>query len=336
MIRRVKQKAFNLVSRSVGTCDINESIIVFGSPRSGTTWLAEMLKGLPGYKLLNEPLRLSTNPRARDAGFEWRTHLPPGTDSPVREEHLRGVLQGHVDLGPAWHFRSDGLFGKLWEHVSCNSAVVKFCRLGRMLHWVAERFDVRGMVVVIRHPCAVISSRLQMGENWKGKDEEKKQIPVSCRYGGKIPERICDEFSHIFEGVEHWVEHLAISWALDYYFAFYDHPRGSEDYPWILTSYEQLLLDGEEELERIVSKLGGEVTDTMLSQIGTASSFASDSFRMDVRHQLTKWKSKLTDRQVRDILEVAEAFQLDFYEEDPAPNRDRLLQFQESAVPPLL
>jgi len=87
------------------------------------------------------------------------------------------------------------------------------------------------------------------------------------------------------------------------------------------------------EQERIVSKLGGEVTDTMLSQIGTASSFASDSFRIDVRHQLTKWKSKLTRKQVAGIMEVVEAFQLDFYKEDPVPDRGRLLQFQESTAP---
>lgn len=201
-----------------------------------------------------------------------------------------------------------------------------------MLHWMAERYDVRGTVVIIRHPCAVIASRLQMGENWSGSVEKKKEVPVSRRFGGEIPNSICDEFAHVFEETKLWVEHLAIDWALDYYFAFHEHPRGRGDYPWVLTSYERLLTEGEDELKRIISALGAEVPREMRSQIGEASSFAAENFRPDIHHQLTKWQSVLTERQVRAILDVTKAFRLDFYTEEPIPNFERLFQFQDSTV----
>ena len=54
-----------------------DTIVVAGSPRSGTTWLAELLRRLPGYKFLNEPLLLPNNPAAQEVGFEWRTHIAP-------------------------------------------------------------------------------------------------------------------------------------------------------------------------------------------------------------------------------------------------------------------
>lgn len=333
LIDTMKRAAFDLISRSVGACDVNSTVVVSGSPRSGTTWLAEILRGLPDYKLINEPLRLSTNSRARDAGFEWRTHLSPGAVAPEKESYLRDVLNGHVELGPAWHFRSNNLPGKLREHVSRNRAVVKFCRLGRMLHWMADRFDVRSTVVIIRHPCAVIASRLQMGENWKGRNEEKKELPISRRYGGKIPDRTCSEFAHVFESAELWVEHLAIGWALDHYFALHEHSCRTKDYPWILTSYERLLAEGQNELRRIISALGGEVSDEMRSQMVEASAFAANDFQADVQHQLTKWQSELTTKQIDAILQVAEAFRLDFYTAEPTPDYHELYQFQRSSLP---
>ena len=151
---------------------MEDTIVVSGSPRSGTTWLAEIFRELPSYKLINEPLRLSTNPRAREAGFKWRTHVAPGEKRPELQSHLEDVLRGRVELGPAWHLRESNLLGKLQEYLVRRKLVVKFCRAGRMLHWMADRVPSRGIVVIIRHPCAVIASMLNMGDNWKPQDVE--------------------------------------------------------------------------------------------------------------------------------------------------------------------
>lgn len=40
--------------------------------------------------------------------------------------------------------------------------------------------------------------------------------------------------------------------------------------------------------------------------------------------QLVKWKKKLSERQVKDILKVVHWFGLDFYTEDPEPDYDAL------------
>lgn len=60
--------------------------------------------------------------------------------------------------------------------MSCNRAVVKLCRVGCMLHWIAEKFDIRGTVVIIRPPRAVIASQLQIEKTGKGAIQKRKSF----------------------------------------------------------------------------------------------------------------------------------------------------------------
>ena len=45
--------------RWVGRGAVRDAVVVAGSPRSGTTWLAEILAAMPQYKLIDEPLHLN-------------------------------------------------------------------------------------------------------------------------------------------------------------------------------------------------------------------------------------------------------------------------------------
>ena len=72
--------------------DLNDTIILAGSPRSGTTWLMEILRIIPGYTTLFEPLNPLYLPKSFEIGFRSRTYLQQGEDWPKGEEHLRKIL----------------------------------------------------------------------------------------------------------------------------------------------------------------------------------------------------------------------------------------------------
>jgi hypothetical protein len=67
MSRSVKDIIFALAG---GGAVEEEAIVVTGSPRSGTTWFLELLRTLPGYKAMNEPLMYE---EARIRGGPQRT-----------------------------------------------------------------------------------------------------------------------------------------------------------------------------------------------------------------------------------------------------------------------
>jgi hypothetical protein len=322
----IKKQIFDRLTEWFGTCRPENTIIVAGAPRSGTTWLAELIRELPRYKMINEPLRLSTNPRARRAGFDWRTRVAPREARPKLEQHLRDILQGRVELGPAWHFQSTHGLGKLISHLANDRAVVKLCRAGRMLHWIHRVSSVRNSVSIVRHPCAVVASMLKMGNNWQPPDdyEATRLVESAPDY---LPDHIGRRLQSLPDKCSCWVGHLALQWSLDHYFALHHDAEGS--FPWVLTTYEELLSNGEHELNRILGSWDFRLTAAMRDRFRTPSEFASDTLRVDkIQTQLTKWKRELSPAQTDAILDVARAFDLSIYGDSPYPETDELEGFR--------
>jgi len=302
----------------------SDTVVVAGAPRSGTTWLAEMLRGLPKYKFLNEPLFLRNNPAAREAGLGWRTHLAPEEESPVAEAFFEKVLSGQVARGPLWHYESSSSAGRLVEHIRNPNLVVKFCRAGRLLHWLLRRFEVRGTVMIIRHPCAVIASQLEHG-GW-APDQLAHDIG-SEEAVGQIPDEVRDRFAEVLGNVSSRLEMMTARWCLDYYIPLIEY--GDYGHPWVLVSYERLVLDGEGQMNRVLSALDAEMTDDIRNQLTAASAYASSDLTVnDERKQLNKWRSRLSEEQIDQILDIVSAFGLDFYTEELEPDYDQLAQLE--------
>ena len=137
--------------------DIRQTIVIAGSPRSGTTWLAELLNTIPRSAILWEPLFLDADPQLPKIGFGWRTYVPPDRDRPEMEAYLRRVLTGRV-LNP-WTLQRTSLRDvyrvKRW--------IVKFVRANMLLPWLTLRFPTRRPLLLVRHPCAVVASQIRNG-----------------------------------------------------------------------------------------------------------------------------------------------------------------------------
>jgi len=206
---------------------------------------------------------------------------------------------------------------KFTEHVTHRRVIIKLCRAGRMLKWVHERFDHRGTVLIVRHPCAVIASMLTMGDNW-----QPSRAPTSYSLVDHLPGSLSPEIERrirkLPSNANCWTGRLALQWSLDYYYALKRDIGDSP--PWTTVTYEELLTKSETELKRIVNVLGGRLTESMKDQIGAPSGFASGSLETEQsRHQLLKWRDQLTDAQTEAVLSVADVFFPGVYDESPCP-----------------
>ena len=161
--RKVIAQARGLVNPSLvrlgrrGDYDIGRTLVIAGFPRSGTTWLAEMIAAVPGTGILFEPLDFQRLKAARLAGCDWDNfHLPEDTWR-EGEKYLAEVLAGRV------------LNGWTTAHLPCSRAwgvsrwIIKFVRANQMLAWLVSRFDILPPVFLIRHPCAVYASITRRG-----------------------------------------------------------------------------------------------------------------------------------------------------------------------------
>jgi hypothetical protein len=184
-----------------------------------------------------------------------------------------------------------------------------------MLHWVHTSFDLRATVLIMRHPCAVVTSMLSYKGAW---DEDRE--PVSRRdfrnaLGGPIPEGIWSQLPEIGP-LRTPAELYAAIWCVDHYIPFFVYEERPQ--PWLLVSYEDLVANGKREVDRIFTYLDDPTPGEAYEQLGIPSGSASDDLQADqARRQLEKWKSKLSPAQIDAILRVVHKFGFDMYTDDP-------------------
>ena len=111
-------------------------LFIAGFPRSGTTWTAQAVSTALDVPLLFEPFNWSMNPGGNP--YQMR-YLPAGADDWQHGKVLRDALRNP-------RFRD------------ADKVVVKDVHALLALGLIADRFPVRSMVTLVRHPCPVAAS----------------------------------------------------------------------------------------------------------------------------------------------------------------------------------
>ncbi|REL24171.1 hypothetical protein DYD21_19520 [Rhodohalobacter sp. SW132] len=332
MIRRINGKlqrtAFSLAG-NIGSCAIEDTIVLAGSPRSGTTLLLEAMHKLPGYKAINEPL-LKKKIRKKH-GFNLRSYIAPGQSVPDQKKFLSDVLQGQMDQSARWLFEAQSVPGRIFEHSQRDKLLVKFCRINRMLPWFAEQFDVRGIVFIVRHPCAVVNSMLRFGQwdKWTWEYVQKDSVASPTVKIDHLPDSVQDTFAPLIERISTKTEALTLMWCLDHYLPLLH----SSEHPWILVPYEKLITHNHSELRRICNALGAEVNNDILQTLDKPSSSVKEKVKENADAQLLKWKQQLTTKQIDDILYMVDAVNLtSIYTDAAEPNYEYLNTLQRQEI----
>ena len=68
--------------------DIRDTVVLTGPPRSGSTWLFELLSEVNEYTGIYEPLLLDWFPESITAGFNQRQYLRPSSEDKLKKDYL--------------------------------------------------------------------------------------------------------------------------------------------------------------------------------------------------------------------------------------------------------
>jgi len=288
--------------------DLEQTILVACTARGGSTWLAEIVAALQEYVILWEPLHLVNNPRCEEAGFRWQNYFAEDDDCRAQKEYLRRVYAG-ADLSTrtltSLEFSPSDL-------VDVSGYVVKHVNANMMLHRIMEWFPVRA-VLMIRHPCAVVASQLNHG-GWGHLNDENTSLS----------DTLAAEFPHlrrVYNGLDTIEEFLAFKWAVRTRVPL-SQPT---PHPWCLTTYERLVVVGEQEVERIFSCLGEPTPEGAVTRLDRPSATAGET--PNVRKgesRLDGWTEQLTPEQVNRILQTVRAVGVTCYDESLTPDEEAL------------
>lgn len=287
--------------------DKQDTIVICGSMRSGSTWLAELLSTLEGHLQVFEPLHTEYVKEADRIVKERIMYVPAQKDWQEGEAFFDRVLTGR--LMTPW-MASQMPIKRIFN---ANRLVVKFVRANLMLPWLCRQKGIRKPVLVLRHPCAIVTSQLK--KEWPpGKYEV-----LNHSYMKANPElrAKCEQFDKP-------EELAAMGWCLRYHGVL----KSESPQDFVVVSYEALVRNGKEELARIYDAWGQPLSQEVVDALERPSDTStSTSFIVQGKDPLAAWQHYLTDEQVNNVMKVIEVFELDFYSRELEPDYKKLAEF---------
>ena len=137
--------------------DLDNTVLIIGSARSGTTFLMESLNNKNDYRIIFEPF----NPTYTK---EWsalsaRQYFDPAKASETEIQIIEGILRGEIKN--RWVDRYN-------KKMKSSKRLIKCVRANLLLDLIEERFKEVTVIYLFRNPYDVVASRLNL--NFDPKD----------------------------------------------------------------------------------------------------------------------------------------------------------------------
>lgn len=279
-----------------------DNYLIFGDPRGGTTWVAEVIQSVIPTALIWEPLSIGTVKEFQNLNFGWRQFIPENEDWPEAKNAFNKLFEGKI----LNHWTA--AYTNPEELKSNRPLLIKFCRGNQLLPWISKNFHFRNKALyIIRHPFAVAASQLKQGA-WNFNYE-----------GFRIPEI---PFNDIFKQHKSFLgqlktkeESLVAYWCLSNQVAL-NHPGNNKT--WICVNYENLILNGQKHWERIFSEWDVEFDPQKLN-LSRKSSTTIEGSPVSGKAQIEHWTSQFDSGQILRMKSVLEYFEVEVYNENPYP-----------------
>lgn len=295
-------------------------ISIFGMPRGGTTWLSELIRTIPNSTLVWEPLFMYRQykinfinpfsyPEQRKYGLSWNMYLPPDIEDQKMKIFFSKLFSRKIINLKLYRFNSIKEIGK------SNTLIFKFCFGNLLLPWLVHNFKIKP-ILLIRHPCAVISSQLSFGNNFQWHKENYKLIKDRVH---QYPE-IFKQYLDVVQYIKSPEALLAFEWAVQYNYLI-KHPWNNKE--WLTVSYEDLYINGQVQINRIFEYLKRDVPSGIYKMLRTPSfSSSSGHSKKEIQtgNQIIAWRDRLTKEQISNIFSMLEIMNVDYYSLNPEPD----------------
>jgi hypothetical protein len=279
--------------------DPGKSIFIAGTARSGTTWLADLISSQIPCRLMFEPF--NSKQVSEYQAFEYFQYMRPGQPEDVLFTFANRVFTG--EIRNRWIDRKN-------ENFLPQFRLIKEIRANLLLKWLHDSFPEVPFLFIIRHPCAVVHSRMELG--WATDQDIDPFL--------KQPNLISDHLSnHIdfIQSVASEEEKHALVWCISNLVPLKQFCSDSLR----IIFYENICIQPEEELSKIIHYL--QHHDKPLRMINANKPSTTSLLSSAVvagKDKLTRWTKNLSTEQVNRILNVVTEFGLDYlYGESTVP-----------------
>jgi hypothetical protein len=280
---------------------LGKTILVAGTARSGTTWLGDLITSEIPCRTLFEPFNPDLVPLYRN--FNYFQYMRSSDENPEFYAFAEKVLTGAVRN--AWIDRYN-------ERIFSQYRLVKEIRINLALKWLHDHFPQVPIVFLMRHPCAVVLSRLELG--WATDQDIKNFLSQP----DLIEDYLGDTLDLIHQAKTD-VEKHAIIWSVTNLVPLKQlNPR---DYH--LVFYEDLCTQTDATLSAVFKSIGYQAKENLKFNVNRPSSTARETSPVvSGTDKISHWTKHLNPSQIHQIMQVVEAFGLiEWYDESVQPKK---------------
>lgn len=281
--------------------DPSKNLLLFSSPRGGSTWLSQILLTVPKTILIWEPINPRKNKRLRDLNFGWRQSIPENEKWKDAEDFFFNVLSGKELTLDTIRYTN---FHRL---IIGKQLLIKFVRANALLPWLSNTFHFKYLpIYLVRHPFAVVQSQLRHGA-WNH---------IHPKY--VLPDTPFNE-----PYIKHWdfikslsslEEILVANWCFANKYTL-ENKRNDSD--WITIFYENLIVRPEIEIDRIFTRWGVPKPNDIYKQSKEPSfTVKSNDLSSSEQKQIAKWKDFFNSSTISKMENVLNYFEISHYRSD--------------------
>jgi hypothetical protein len=268
-----------------------KSILIAGTARSGTTWLADMIASQINCRIMFEPFQSELVPEYKT--FNYFQFMQPGQANDALYAYALKVMTGQIR--DRWIDREN-------TQMFPEYRLIKEIRANLFLKWLHDHFPEVPLLFILRHPCAVVLSRMKLG--WA----TDKDIAPFLQQQNLVSSYLQDHMDLIqkasFEEEKH-----AIIWSISNLIPLdqFNNMGMKKVY------YENLVTQPAVELPSIFDTIHQPFKSEIINQAQVPSTTTvRTSAVVTGENKISRWKKVLSTQQIDRILNVVDAFGLSY------------------------
>ena len=155
---RVVSNLINLIARQTNF-DIENTILIIGSTRSGTTFLMESINQNNDYRLIFEPFNNTYTEEWSE--FATREYIDPSQTNEYEKNVINKILTGQI---------SNPWVNRYNRKLRSDKRLIKAVRANLLVEYIRAEYPDLPIIYLVRNPYEVVASRINM--NFDANDVE--------------------------------------------------------------------------------------------------------------------------------------------------------------------
>lgn len=305
--KEIKTKLFTSLYVDLNSSYKN-SVFLAGTGRSGTTWVSSIINYNNEYRYIFEPFYSDKVDAVKN--FKYRQYIRPDTQAKEFIEPARDILSGRVRSKWTDEYNKKFLSSK---------RLVKDIRANLLLSWLHNNFPEVPIILLLRHPCAVVNSHLKL--KW---DNHLEELLAQT----ELVEDFLTPFKQEIARAKTDFEKQIFLWCIENYIPLKQFKRGEIH----LAFYENFCESPNNEIERLFTFLGKNFDDTIFIKLKHPSFMSTkESAVLTGDSIVDSWRKHVNDEQLQRAVEIMSLFGLDgIYSRDAMPNVSSAYAFMDT------